>query len=189
MAWVSTYLLLRYYAPEAHPVFIVSLFAFIFYLVIAGFIDWEWKIIPDKISFGLMIMGIISCPFNFLLPGNYAGQKVIQSLVGPLAGGGLLFLISFLGEKFFKKEVMGFGDIKLLAGMGSILGWQGVLVTGIISSIAGGVFAILGLLFGFLKRRQYLPFGPFLVVGGIVSLFMLIVLAQNSFIWDVKGIN
>ena len=83
----------------------------------------------------------------------------------------MLFL-AWAGEKVFKKEALGGGDIKLIAATGALLGWQGVLGPLLIGSVAGGFVALTLLLLKKKKLGESLPFGPFLSLGAyFVCLF------------------
>lgn len=69
-------------------------------------------------------------------------SAAFTSVVGAGAGAGLVWLIGWLGEKIFKKEAMGFGDVKLMAMIGGYLGWQGVLYSMILACVAGSIYGI-----------------------------------------------
>jgi len=71
----------------------------------------------------------------------------------------------------FGKEGMGGGDIKLLAMIGAFLGWKPVLLTMMIGSLTGSVIGISLIALRFMKRDEYIPFGPFLVLGALLSMF------------------
>ncbi|MCP4633017.1 MAG: prepilin peptidase [candidate division Zixibacteria bacterium] len=131
------------------------------------FIDLDHLIIPDVISLPGIPIGILLS----LLPG---GLGFIESIIGFLAGGVGLYLIALFGNLVFKKESMGGGDIKLAALIGAFLGWKGVLLTIIISSLIGAISGILLLLLSssFAKKSSHaIPYGPFLALGAIVSMF------------------
>jgi len=69
-------------------------------------------------------------------------SAAFTSIVGAASGGGLVWVIGWLGEKAFKKEAMGFGDVKLMAMIGGFLGWQGVLYSMVLACIAGSVYGV-----------------------------------------------
>ena len=70
------------------------------------------------------------------------------------------------------REVMGWGDIKLLGAMGTVIGADGIIATLFIGSFLGGTLALVGLILGKIKRHQYIPFGPFLNIAGLTILFL-----------------
>jgi leader peptidase (prepilin peptidase)/N-methyltransferase len=135
-----------------------------FFLVVISVIDLDWKIIPDFFSLGLLGVGLVVSPLNSLLGGEGA-TRVLSSTVGCLVGFGSAWLLAVAGRRFFRREALGGGDVKLLAGLGAFLGWPGVFTSWFLASILGTLF------FVFLKARKkmdwgaYLPFGPFLAAG------------------------
>jgi prepilin signal peptidase PulO-like enzyme (type II secretory pathway) len=69
---------------------------------------------------------------------------------------------------------MGGGDVKLLAALGTVLGYEGVVITFFVSSIVGGLIAAPLLLTGRMKRHSYLPYGPFLNIAALVAMIFLL---------------
>ena len=127
-------------------------------LVVVTGIDLDHQIIPDVIT----------------LPGIGAGAVLIvarnpaawlDALAGILVGGGL-FLVIILASR----GGMGGGDMKLGAMMGAFLGWKLVLLAILLGVFAGGAVAIGLLLSGTKGRKDPVPFGPFLALGGTISL-------------------
>ena len=161
--------------------FLYSKYRFTFYfftyltlslaLIIAGFIDWEHYLIPDIFSLSLIPLGFILSYF-FPLHGFSHFKGLYLSLLGGITGFISLFLIGILGKILFRKESMGGGDMKLLAGIGCFLGIRGVLLTIFISSLLGAVVGILLIVLKIKKREEYIPYGPFLSLGAILYIFM-----------------
>jgi leader peptidase (prepilin peptidase)/N-methyltransferase len=135
-----------------------------FVLMVIAVIDLDFRIIPDVFSLGLFWMALIVSPLNTGL-GFVGIDRVINSVLGAGAGFGSAWLMAEGGRRIFRREALGGGDVKLLAGLGAILGWRGVMTTWFLSSILGT------LVFIWLKTRRkmewgaYLPFGPFLAAG------------------------
>ena len=97
-----------------------------------------------------------------------ASQGWACSLFATLGGatGFLLMLgIALLGELIWKKEALGGGDVKMMAALGLLIGWKGILMALFMGSAAGAVPALLLIAFKKLERGAYLPFGPFLALG------------------------
>jgi len=136
------------------------LYAFLFSsLLVVSVIDLYHKIIPDVITIPGIIIGLAGS--IFFLP---TGIK--DSFTGLLLGGGLFFLVALIS-----RGGMGGGDIKLIAMIGAFLGWTDVIITIVLSSFLGSIVGIFLMLF-FGKGRKYpVPFGPFLSIGGIITLF------------------
>ena len=145
----------------------------VYFLIILSVIDLQLMIIPDRFSLGLIVLGLA---FAWCNP-NFTGvwwQKELWSLVG--AGAGLfgVLAIALLGTWLFKKEAMGGGDVKLMAGVGAFIGWQGVITTVIFGSFFGLVYAVFLMLFKGKKGSDAIPFGPFLSLGALINLWTLI---------------
>jgi len=161
-------------------------------LIAVTFIDIDFQIIPDRID----IPGMVLAPVvSVLVPRLHTGadleairaiaalfgrdlppalgvdsirlQALISSVLGIGVGGGIIWLIGFLGEKAFRKEAMGFGDVKLLGMIGGYLGFTGALLTLLLASVLG---AVIGLGVKLATRESYIPFGPFLAVGAALVL-------------------
>ena len=132
-------------------------------LVMAG-TDLSHKIIPNAVTYPGMILGLVSGAL--LLPLGF-----LNSLIGLLVGGGILWLLAWASPYLFGKEGMGGGDIKLLAMIGAFLGWKLALMTIMIGSLVGSVVGVSLLAAKIITREEYIPFGPFLVLGAIVSMF------------------
>lgn len=133
-------------------------------LLVVSVIDLYHQIIPNVITYPGIGIGLV---LSWLTgwPGWWS------SLIGLLAGGGLLLMLAWGYELLAQKEGMGGGDIKLLAMIGAFLGWPGVLVTLLSSSFLGTLVG-LGLILVWKKDRTYaIPFGPFLSLGALIYLF------------------
>jgi leader peptidase (prepilin peptidase)/N-methyltransferase len=139
-------------------------FAFIACLLVVTFIDLDHRIIPDVIS----LPGIpIFFAASFALP----EMTYKAALLGIIAGGGSLFLVAWVYSLITKKEGMGGGDIKLLAMMGALLGWQGVVFTIFVSSLVGTLSGLAVMLHSHKGMKLAVPFGPFLAIGGVTFIF------------------
>jgi leader peptidase (prepilin peptidase) / N-methyltransferase len=132
-------------------------------LVVTG-TDLTHKIIPNVVTLPGIVLGLLGSA-TFLPIGP------VNALLGILVGGGILWALAWASPYLFGKEGMGGGDIKLLAMVGAFLGWKPVLLTVMIGSLTGSLIGISLIAFQFLKRDEYIPFGPFLVFGALVSMF------------------
>ena len=93
-------------------------------------VDFKYKLIPDSISVGGIVVGLA---ISFI-PG---GMTPVQSLVGALVAGGGLYLLGFVATKLLHKDAMGFGDVKLLAGFGALMGFSRAIEILVVASILG----------------------------------------------------
>ncbi|MBW1846608.1 MAG: prepilin peptidase [Deltaproteobacteria bacterium] len=139
-------------------------YTFIICLVIITFIDIDHQIIPDIISLPGIPIGFLA---SFALP----SITFIDSLIGILAGGGSLFIVLWAYHLITGIEGMGGGDVKLLAMIGAIVGWEGVILTIFISSITGTIVGLFIMLRTKKGLKLAVPFGPFLSTGAILYVF------------------
>jgi leader peptidase (prepilin peptidase)/N-methyltransferase len=135
-------------------------YAFIATLLVITFIDIDHRIIPDVIT----LPGI-----PIFLAASFALRQIsfVDSILGIFVGGGSLFLVAWLYQLITKKEGMGGGDIKLLAMIGAVIGWKGVLFTIFVASAVGTLSGLLIMLKSRKTMKLAVPFGPFLAIGGI----------------------
>lgn len=139
-------------------------YAFIASLLVITFIDIDHQIIPDIIT----LPGIPLCFLaSFLLP----AMTYKDAIFGLFLGGGSLFIVAWAYHLIRKKEGMGGGDIKLLAMIGALIGWKGVLFTIFFASAVGTLSGILLMLNEKKGMKLAIPFGPFLSLGAISYIF------------------
>jgi leader peptidase (prepilin peptidase)/N-methyltransferase len=120
--------------------------------------DARHYLIPDEYTLGGGLLGL-AVALREGLPGLFA------AVVGAAAGFFLLLIVAWAGEKAFGKEAMGGGDIKMMAMVGTFVGWKGVLLT-----VFGG--ALLGTLVFVpltLRHKKLVPFGVFLAAAAAAT--------------------
>lgn len=140
-----------------------GVFLFIFALIIISVIDLYTMRIPNRIN--LILAGIHGL---FIVLGWSVSWG--QALLGALLGGGVLLGIRYLSLVILKKEGMGMGDIKLALVCGLYLGPVKVLFGLLIAVYIAGFILLVLLLMRKIKRNQYIPYGPFLAGGFVISL-------------------
>ena len=137
--------------------------------IVATFIDFGHRIIPDEISVGGMIMGLL---FSLAIPSLHGTDShelaLGRSALGVLIGGGSIYAMGILGDWMFKKESMGGGDIKLMAMVGAFLGWKLAILSFFIAPFLGAIYGIISKL---LTKDSTIAYGPFLCLGSLISLF------------------
>jgi leader peptidase (prepilin peptidase)/N-methyltransferase len=130
-------------------------------MIVLFVIDLQHRILPNVITLPGIVIGFL---FSFFLPPGWR-----SSLIGVLAGGGVLFAIAEAYYRLRGYEGLGMGDVKMLAMIGAFLGWPLMIVTLVLSSFSGSIVGV-GLL---VSRRgdmkAALPFGTFLAVGALVA--------------------
>lgn len=144
-------------------------------LIVISFVDLEFLIIPDVLSVGGLLLGLA---LSFVRTPPFFGQGLsiafgslpafVQSLLGILIGGGILYAIAKLYEIVRRAEGMGGGDIKLLAMIGAFCGITGVVFALVAGSIIGTVVGIPLMLAKGKGVKYAIPFGPFLSLGALV---------------------
>jgi leader peptidase (prepilin peptidase) / N-methyltransferase len=124
-------------------------------------IDLEHHLLPDRITLPGIGIGLVASLF---LPPGIAGASI-----GMLVGGGVLWLIGEAYYRYSGEEGLGGGDVKMLGMIGAFLGWKLVLLTMMLSSVAGSVIGIAVIAWhrGGLKRA--LPFGTFLALAALAA--------------------
>ncbi|WP_349408031.1 prepilin peptidase [Pseudalkalibacillus sp. SCS-8] len=121
--------------------------------------DLNYMLIPDKI---VLFFAPILVVYRLWLPTD----PWWDAWVGSMTGFGLLFLIAIVS-----KGGMGGGDIKLFALLGLIFGWKGTLLVLFLASLIGSVIGIALIVKQKVKRKQHVPFGPFIVLAALLTLF------------------
>lgn len=135
-----------------------------FGLVVVSFIDFDHYIIPDEMSLGGIVVGLICAAIN-------PERHFLDALLGVLAGGGTLWAVAWVYWKIRKEEGMGGGDIKLLAWIGSILGWVSIPFVILSSSILGSIVGIILMLAVKKELKSAIPFGPYISLGALIYIF------------------
>jgi leader peptidase (prepilin peptidase)/N-methyltransferase len=145
----------------AHGVSLVSLkyLIFVSLLIIITGTDINTRLIPNAVTYPGMAIGLI---LSLFIP----GISFLRSIVGLLVCGGVVYLLAWAS-----KGGMGGGDIKLMGMMGAFLGWDAGLLALFVGALLGSVVGIVRIASGKQKRRDPMPFGPFLAVGGLISAF------------------
>jgi len=129
-------------------------------LVAITAIDLQHEIIPDAITLPGILVGLLASLVTRRV-------SVLDSLLGVAVGGGLFLIIILVSG-----GGMGGGDMKLGAMLGAFLGWKVALLSLFFAVLVGGGLAIALLASGRRGRKDPIPFGPFLALGGAVGLFV-----------------
>ena len=160
MAFLSGWLFLTFGLTAAGA----GYFLFSAALLVVIFIEIHLQIIPDSISLPGIVIGFL---FSFVNP--YVSW--LDSLIGLVAGGGVLYLVALLYFLLRKQDGMGGGDIKLLAMLGAFLGWQSLPFIIFMSSVTGSIIGITILAVSKKDSATRIPFGPFLSVAALIYMF------------------
>ena len=169
-------------------------------LIVATAIDFDCYMIPDRITFPGMLVGLFGAvafgdlQLNHLwvdwsiaipqlrgpmIPAWYAPHPhwhgLAWSSAGLITGAGLTWLARAVSSRVMGQEAMGFGDVTLMAMIGSFLGWQAVVLVFLLAPLAG---LTVGILIKLVSGKTYLPYGPWLSIAAVFILF------RWSWLWE-----
>ena len=137
-------------------------------LIVVFFADLKYGIIPDKILLPAIVVSLVYLTIStFYFPSSNVLHSISNHLLSAF-GSFLFFLLLYL---ITKTQGMGFGDVKLSFLMGLILGFPGVVLAIYLAFLTGGLVGIILILWKKKKLKSSVAFGPFLVVGVLLSLF------------------
>lgn len=147
-------------------------------LILITYIDIDYMIIPDLITYPGVALGLLLgaassyLPLHGVLPLDRPFiQSLTESALGIIVGGGLPYLVWWFYIVVRKREGLGLGDIKLLAALGALFGYECALVTIFIGSVIGSIVGIGMVLCRKMGFASYLSFGPYLVIGALLYIF------------------
>jgi leader peptidase (prepilin peptidase)/N-methyltransferase len=150
------------------PVYWLALFG----LLLGTFVDLEHYILPNRVTIGGMILGLALSPLVPLMHNTLDPlTALMRSGIGCGVGFGSLWLIATLGSLAFRKEAMGFGDVKLMGAVGAFLGWKAVLFTIICSSFLGSIVGVALIVSGKRQLQGRIPYGPFIAAAAVIWIF------------------
>jgi leader peptidase (prepilin peptidase) / N-methyltransferase len=174
-------------------------------LICASFIDFDHMIIPDRFSIGAAAIGVvvsIAVPSLHDFRGDaYALDAVragIESIKGVLIGSGVVLWIGLLAEVVLRKEAMGFGDVKLVGGIGAFFGWEGAVFCIFGGAVLGTIGLGIAMLVQAIRRKapsdsnaksgavdvgfgREVPFGPMLAAGSLLYFLWLYPVVDDYF--------
>jgi leader peptidase (prepilin peptidase)/N-methyltransferase len=133
----------------------------VFFSILLGIAmtDLRSYIIPDEFTLGGLVIGLALAAMSSI-------DSLIWSGIGAGAGFVLLWLVAWLGLRIFRKEAMGGGDIKMMAMVGTFVGWHGVLLTIFLGALLGTIIFVP---INLINRDKLVPFGIFLAVGAAAT--------------------
>lgn len=143
---------------------------FIFYalisstLIVVTMIDLKKMIIPDSLVVTLLVLSILHKATNYII--NKTPIRIIDSIGGLLISGGIFLIIVILS-----KGGMGGGDVTLIGALGFIVGIKYIILTIFLSFVLGGLISVFLLATKLKTRKDPVPFGPFIVLGFMITLF------------------
>ena len=165
---------LAVYAKFGISVLALRYFVFVFLLLTIAFTDlftsldtknFECGVIPVILTRGGIILGFIFALFSPSIL-----NSLLNSFLGVLVGGLVIWLPGFIYKLVTKREGMGFGDVELFGMIGAFLGYKPILLILFLSSFIG---TIVGIPVIMIKKNRYfpIPFGPFISLATMVYIF------------------
>ncbi|MFT5592295.1 MAG: leader peptidase (prepilin peptidase)/N-methyltransferase [Oceanicoccus sp.] len=133
-----------------------------YFLVVLTLIDLDEYLLPDSLTLPLIWIGLIANSFNVF-------TSLESAVYGAVAGYLSLWSIFWLFKLVTGKEGMGYGDFKLLAAIGALLGWQALPMVILLSSAVGAVVGIAMIVILGRDKNIPIPFGPYLAAAGFIA--------------------
>jgi leader peptidase (prepilin peptidase)/N-methyltransferase len=152
----------------------IGYWAFCSWLLVLSLIDWDTMTLPHPLTKSGLLLGLVfQIGFGFLLEPTLVSvvEHLIFGIGGAVLGLWLFDSISILGSLIYGKPVMGAGDAKLAAMMGTWLGWQHLLIACFIACSLGVLVGGGAIVLSRHKIGEKMPFGPFLALGAVITLF------------------
>ncbi len=147
---------------------LVSLVAYLYFaavMVAVSFIDADFHIIPNRIVYPAFVVGAV------LLGAAGGASSLFNMLIGVILGAGLLLIIFLVAPLVFKKQGLGFGDVKLGAVLGVFLGAP-VILTLFMASLLGTAYGAIMIASKKLRWQEHFAFGPCLCVAALITYFV-----------------
>lgn len=172
IAMIGAYLALVYFCG-IHKEFYQNLplikFAVLIPMLLSAFvIDYRLQIIPNRLNLTMFEIGLLLTFVYGIANINIA----IDMLLGMITGAGIFLLITLIGGLIAGKEAMGFGDVKLMGALGLYFGFSGIIVISLIAFLLGAIISIILITTKKKKTDEYIPFGPFIVLAAIITIFV-----------------
>jgi leader peptidase (prepilin peptidase)/N-methyltransferase len=175
--WINLVMMVAYialvYFFGIHKTFYENLslikFAVLIPMLLCAFvIDYRLQIIPNRLNLTMFEVGL----FITFLYGMVNINIAKDMLLGMVAGAGIFLVITLIGGLIAGKEAMGFGDVKLMGALGLYFGFSGIIVVALLAFLIGAIISIILLATKKKKTDEYIPFGPFIVIAAIITIFV-----------------
>mgnify|MGYP002775187749 FL=1 len=144
------------------------------WLLALTLIDIDTMTLPNALTKSGLVLGLAFQGFRgFMHQGSLVegSHYLMSGIIGAVIGIWLFDIIAFGGSMAFGQAAMGGGDAKLAAMMGAWLSWKYLLLAGFLACALGAFVGGGAIALGWLNRRQPMPFGPFLALGALLTIF------------------
>lgn len=143
---------------------------YVFLLLISAS-DAKYTIIPDQFTIAVAVLSLIFAVIDY-----FTGKNFITSwyspLLGGVVGGAVLMILDLFSTLVFKKAGFGFGDVKLMAALGLMLGLKYIIVLLVMSSFVAAFHFLFLIFAGKAKKGIYLPMGPYICIGTVFTILL-----------------
>ena len=147
---------------------------FVCWLLSLALIDLDTMTLPNSLTSSGLVLGWAFQGWMRYLESPtplHVGGGVVASVIASVLGLWLFDLIGIAGSRAFGKAAMGGGDAKLAAMMAAWLGWPALLLTTFLAAAMGAILGSSAVALGVLGPKQHIPFGPYLALGALLTLF------------------
>lgn len=140
------------------------------WLLALSLIDLDTMTLPNPLTQSGLVAGL---GFQIVSATSWIEgvSNLMSGIIGAVVGLWLFDAIAVVGSITLGQAAMGGGDAKLAAMLGAWLGWKYLLLAGFLACAVGAFVGGGAIALGWLTRRQPMPFGPFLALGAVISLF------------------
>jgi len=167
----SLWLVSLFIYPSMSLAQMVYVGASLFFAIVTTFIDLDWKIIPDQLSLLWLVLVFLAAPFNPLASQAGGLASYENALFGASVAACVVWFTLIAGRAIKQRDVMGWGDVKLMACWGAVLGWiHGGLVF-FVAAMLATVWILACFVSKHLRSNDFLPFGPFINIAGVLVLW------------------
>lgn len=167
---ITGLMFLGLYATFGSSLQMLGLTLFFCWLLALSLIDLDTMLLPNPLTQSGLVLGILYQLIIGFSSGTHAiAEQLMFGVLGAVLGVWLFDSISFIGSVALGQLAMGAGDAKLAAMIGAWLGWQQVLVSSFLACAIGAFIGGGAIAMGLMSRRQPMPFGPYLALGGMIA--------------------
>jgi len=144
------------------------------WLVALAFIDFDTLTLPNALTQSGLVLGLgFQAWQGHLQLGTVSCmvQGLMAGVIGAVLGIWIFDIVTLFASSALGQTAMGGGDAKLAAMLGAWLGWQGMLLSGFMACLIGAIIGGGAMALQLISRRQPMPFGPFLALGAVITMF------------------
>lgn len=131
--------------------------------------DIKYTIIPDELTAALAVVSVLGSVYDIFTKGLFC-SRWYHPIIGALSGAGVIILINLFSRLVFKKDGIGFGDLKLFAAIGIFMGIPGIFILIYLSILTAFVCFAFLIITKKLKSDVYYPMGPYICVAAAIFL-------------------